>query len=217
MGRGLYGTGEDEQKPRGLYGTRSKVTGLDGASGNTPAPGNVSQQGLAALTTLPGPMRYAMDTIGANVTQGKPYSGGGAPAIASVGDHDPTTIEVNDPTKFAKDPSQVVAHEATHLWQNNLPPSIQAKIPADSDTDPYDISNVDALRKQGHTLATIPREQAATIVQQYMSRPQERKRLQPWIDDMGKIPLSSTMPTEPNATRLNMKPRPPSPPLMTYK
>ncbi|MGH7594674.1 MAG: hypothetical protein ACRELE_12610, partial [Gemmatimonadales bacterium] len=95
---------------------------------------------------------------------------------------------------------------------------IQANIPAD-DPDPkkrYDISDVEALRKKGNTLATIPREKAATIVQTYIAQPSQRKKLQPWIDDMNTIPLSSTLPTDPNAVVINMTPRAPLPPPNLY-
>jgi len=173
--------------------------------------------GMRALANLPGPERRALDTIDVNITDPGPVVGDNNPAIASVARRDPTGIAINDAKTFQRDPTQVMGHEAMHLWQNNLPPSIQAGIPLDSPTAPYDIGNVDALRRQGKTLATIPREKAATIVQTYIARPNERKRLQPWIDDMNNIPLSGTMPTAPNAKRLNMRPRPPSPPPQAYK
>ena len=125
----------------------------------------------------------------------------------------PVNVEVNDPAKFMQDPRQVMAHEATHILQNNLPGPLQSRIPADTTTgDPYNIDNVDSLRKMGKTLFDLPREQGASVVQRYVANqdnPAERARLQPWMDDMKTAPLSITMPTAPDAKRMNMAPRPP--------
>jgi hypothetical protein len=174
------------------------------AAGTSPA-----LSGQQALTTLPGPMQRMLDTTNPTVRSASPYQD----AIASVREHDPSQIEINDPGRFAQDPRQVIAHEATHILQNNLPGPMQARIPADTTTgDPYNIDNVDSLRKMGKHLFDLPREQGAAVVQRYVtnqSNPAEQRRLQPWMDDMKTAPLSITMPTAPDAKRMNMNPRPP--------
>jgi hypothetical protein len=176
------------------------------------------KQATEALSSLPAPLRRAIDTIPVQVKQGPPQQGQRGSSIASVGINEPNTIEVNDPKTFKKSPAEVLGHEAVHLWQNNLPPSIQAKMPADAPgAKAYDISDVDKLRKSGKTLSDLPSEKAATIVQTYIARPDLRKKLQPWIDDMNTTPQSITMPTGPNDKGLNMKPRPPVPPAFAYK
>lgn len=164
---------------------------------------------------VPSEVKNAVTTVPVQVKQGAPISdpnnrGGGVP-IANVDQGaGNNTIEVNRPQDFG--PAQK-AHELVHVWQNNLPPSIQSKIPDDpKDNSAFDISDVDSLRKQGKTLVDIPREKAATIVQKFTeAKPGSatRKKLQPWVDDMGNTPLSSTQPTAPDATRLNMNPRAP--------
>lgn len=162
--------------------------------------------GQQALTQLPGPMQRMLDTTNATVRSGIPYED----AIASVRAHDPSQIEINDPGRFSQDPRQVIAHEATHILQNNLPGPLQARIPADTTTgDPYNIDDVDSLRRMGKHLFDLPREQGAAVVQRYITNPADQKRLQPWMDDMKTAPLSITMPTAPDAKRMNMNPRPP--------
>ena len=141
--------------------------------------------------------------------KGKPLPDGG---IASVNEGDAHTIEINNPTEYAKDPTQVKGHELTHLWEQAIPPPLAKQIPPDTKTGTYDISNLDALRKQGVTFLHLPREKQATIIQQWIARPSDRKRLQPWIDDMGKVPLSIMEPTDPSAKELNRHVRPPLPP-----
>jgi hypothetical protein len=164
---------------------------------------------------LPSEVSNAVSTIPVQVKQGAaiadPNNRGAGVPIANVDQGaGNNTIEVNRPQDFD---AAHQGHELTHVWQNNLPPSVQAKIPDDpQDKTAFDISDVDSLRKQGKTLADIPREKAATIVQKFIeAKPGSatRTKLQPWVDDMGKTALSSTMPTAPDAKKLNMQPRPP--------
>ena len=88
-----------------------------------------------------------------------------------------------------------LAHETTHVLEDNLAPSVQAKIPAGNPDAPYDISNIDTLRAQGKTFTDLPREQAATIVQKYIESGGKDTRLKPWIQDIAKAPLSTIKPT----------------------
>src|SRR5271168_5053225 len=89
----------------------------------------------------------------ANVTSGSPSTGArNMASIASVDADSPDTIKINDPQAFnstSNSASQTLAHEGTHLLQNNLPPTEAAKIPADNADHPYDLSNLDAERAKG--------------------------------------------------------------------
>jgi hypothetical protein len=116
-----------------------------------------------------------------------------------------SNIEINNPNA-ARDPS-VMAHELTHVWQNNLPPATQARIPDDpKDMSAFDISDVNKLRAQGKTLVDLPREKQATIVQKYVSTkdPKVKAQLKPWIVDMQRTPLSSTQPTANNQPKTQL-------------
>lgn len=151
--------------------------------------------------------------LGVNFVNAAPYKD----AIATVGEHEPHNIEINDPARFSQGAAQTAAHEVIHLWQNQLPGKIQSQIPPDNPKKPYDLSSIDALRKQGHTLATIPREQAATILQTYTADPSQRARLQPWVDDLNTTPLSIMNPTGPGDKQINRTVRPPAVPIDTWK
>lgn len=167
----------------------------------------------ASGETIPIEEQRVARSLGVNVVQGQPYEN----AIATVAEHEPHNIEINDPARFNLRPAQTAAHEITHLWQNQLPGKTQAQIPPDNPKAPYDLSNIDQLRKQGHTLATIPREQAATILQTYTADPSQRARLQPWINDMNTTPLSIMKPTGPNDKQINRTVRPPMAPIEAWK
>jgi len=166
---------------------------------------------------LPPEIMRIKNAVGAELVKGQPYASAYGDAIASVGVNEPNKIEINNPAKFAKGAAQTIAHETTHLWQNQLPGPIQKAIPLDNPNHPYDLSNIDQLRAQGRTLATLPHEQAAFIVQSYTADPAQRKRLQPWIDDLNKTPLSVEMPTPPNAKGIISQIRPPTPPIQAYQ
>jgi hypothetical protein len=141
---------------------------------------------------------------------------GGKPMIASVEEHEPHRVEINNPALFHQGERQLKGHEIVHLWRSNLPGPIQSKALPENLNDPYNISNIDQLRAKGYDLSTIPQEMAATIVQTYIAVPSERKRLQTWMDDMNKIPLSLVKPTAPNSPGLNTKARPPVPPIEAW-
>lgn len=182
---------------------------------NVDASATPQAQADAAIENTPAPVQQAYRAVAPTVVQGQPLSGrGGNAADASVDQGaGNNTIEINDPASFQRHPASTTAHELVHTWQNNLPPSVQSKIPADAeDMSAFNIADADKLRAQGHTLATIPREKAATIVQKYIEDPKKNANLKPWVDDMGHTELSSTLPTAPNATRLNMTPRSPAVP-----
>ena len=162
---------------------------------------------------LPPEIARISKAVGAELVQGKPYGD----AIASVNEGEPHKIEINDPKRFAQSPAQTVGHEVTHLWQGQLPGGIESKILPDNSADPYNIDHIDELRKQGHTMATLPREVGATIVQRYIASPADRPRLQKWIDDMGKTPLSIMQPTGPSDKVINRNVRPPLAPEEGYQ
>jgi len=151
--------------------------------------------------------------LGVNYVLGQRRQGyGGADAIASVGEHEPHTIEVNDLSRFKNATQQTKAHELIHLWRNQLPGKLIKDAMPDNPENPYDLSNLNNWRKQGKTLATIPQEAAAYLMQKYTADPKSRKALQPWVDDLNVIPLSVEEPTAPDSPALNMNIRPPSPP-----
>lgn len=157
------------------------------------------------------------DAIGVRVFPGsKIRNPGGSEAIASVGEHEPHEIEVNDVERFKQGPNQVLAHEITHLLFNNLPGSMQKAVPPDG-PDPYNIADADKWRAQGKKLWQLPQEQAAMLVQTWVADPAQRKRLQPWIDDLKTVPLSVERPTAPGDKTLNTTPRTPLPPMEAYQ
>jgi hypothetical protein len=183
-----------------------------GAPVLTPSTPNdsVVREGPEAM--LPPALQRIEEAIGARLVARAPYR----QAIASVGEHEPRIIEVNDLEKFKLAPRQTKGHELVHLWRANLPGPLQKMALPDNPKDPYNISNIDQLRAKGYTLATIPQEQAATIVQTYIADPAQRKRLQIWIDDMNTIPLSTMNPTEPGQKGIDTTPRVPPPPVEAY-
>lgn len=157
------------------------------------------------------------NAVQARFVVGKPLAGSyRQPAIASVGEHEPHTVEINDPAQFRCGGLQTKGHEIVHLWRNNLPGPIQKAGLPDNPKDPYNISNIDQLRAKGHTLATVPQEVAAMIVQTYIADHSQRKRLQVWIDDMNKTPLSVMNATTPGQRGINTTPRPPAPPIEAW-
>jgi len=177
-----------------------------------PSP-SVSIVGRESSMSLPPEIERIRNAVGAQLVQGRPYGD----AIASVADHEPHKIEINDSQRFAQGGPQTVAHEVTHLFQNQLPGGLQSKILPDNPSDPYNIDHIDELRKQGHTIATLPREVGASIVQRYVASPADRPRLQKWIDDMAKTPLSIMQPTSPSDKTINRAVRPPQAPPEGYQ
>ena len=172
----------------------------------------------SSISGLPPAVERIEDAIGVQYKLGAPFAGAyREPAIASVGRHEPHTIEIIDLEKFKRGSLQGRGHEIVHLWRNNLPAPIQAKALPDNPKAPYDISNIDQLRAQGYTLATIPQEQAASIVQTYIADPSQRKRLQVWIDDMNSTPLSTMNATSPDQKGINTTPRAPVPPIEAWE
>lgn len=218
---------QEPQEPK----KRHAVAPVAGGPASADDEQSAIQNGYRAMDSLPAPLQRIGAAMNPQLTIGKPQKDSrGNAVVANVEDGNPYGIEINDPKLFAKDPATNMSHEMTHQWQASLPPSMIRQIPEDS-ADPdvaYDISDADKWRKQGQTLATIPRERAATIVERYAGHPEERQRYQPWIDDMAKTPLSTTMPTPPDDTvmqkiktrlgmsGLNMTPRAPGVPLLDY-
>jgi len=171
----------------------------------------------SSQAALPPALERIKNAIGVRFAQGQRLAGpGGTEAIASVAEHEPHTIEINDPARFKQGPVQTEGHEIVHLWRANLPGPAQAAGLPDNPAHPYDISNIDQLRAKGHTLATVPEEVAATIVQRFIADPSSRKRLQVWIDDMNTTPLSVMNATSPQQQGINVTPRSQAPPIETW-
>jgi hypothetical protein len=176
-----------------------------------------SQIRESAQAALPPALERIKNAIGVRFAQGQRLAGpGGTEAIASVAEHEPHLIEINDPARFRQGPLQTEGHEIVHLWRANLPGPIQAAGLPDNPAHPYDISDLEALRAKGYTLATIPQEQAAAAIQRYIADPASRKRLQPWVDDLNRTPLSLMNPTSPAQKGINVTPRPPAPPVEAW-
>ncbi|MGH8337643.1 MAG: hypothetical protein ACRETL_12660, partial [Gammaproteobacteria bacterium] len=93
---------------------------------------NLANQGYGAMAALPAPVARIARALNPTVTQGpaRPDDAGGQGAVANViqgaGNNN---IEINDSASFKRYANQTMGHEITHLWQNSLPPSIQANIP----------------------------------------------------------------------------------------
>jgi hypothetical protein len=168
--------------------------------------------------TLPPEVGRIENAIDVRYVAGPPRAGSYREApIASVGEHEPHTVEINDLKKFKQGVLQTRGHEIVHLWRSNLPGPVQAKALPDNPKDPYNISNIDQLRAKGYDLSTIPQEVAATIIQTYIADPSQRKRLQPWVDDMNRIPLSVMNATSPDQKGINTTVRPPVPPIEAWE
>jgi hypothetical protein len=169
-----------------------------------------------ADTALPAPIQRVLRATGATI---KPATGPGDgyhEAVASVSPDAPNTIQVEDPKRFEQNKAQTVAHEAFHVWRNNLPPHVRAMAPQD-DTDQYNYADPNTmvrLRQQGKRLWDLPEESGATALQYYTSQGAENapKKIvdayKPWAEDMD-VPMSTIMPTAANAQELNTAPRPP--------
>lgn len=161
---------------------------------------------------IPPELQRIQKAIGVEVVQGRPYGN----AIATVADHEPHRIEINDPERFAKGKDQTISHETIHLWQSQLPGPLQSARMKDDPNHPYDISKIDEWRKQGKKLSDLPAEVSASIVQRYVASAADRPRLQVWINDLNTTPLSVMQPTSPSDKEINVKPRPPVPPLEAW-
>jgi hypothetical protein len=168
------------------------------------------------MGALPSPVRRVLHATGAIIQPATGNQGGYREAVASVSPDAPNTIQVEDQQRFNANAPQTIAHEAFHVWRNNLPPHIRAMAPPD-DTDQYnyaDPATMVRLRAQGKRLWDLPEESGATALQYYTAQGGENapKKIvdayKPWSEDMD-APLSAMMPTPANATVLNTTPRPP--------
>ena len=166
-------------------------------------------------TGLPPELSRIEQAVGAVYKLGKPLPDGG---ISSVGENEQREIQINDKNKWNQGSQQTRAHELTHLALNSMPGPLKKAIPADNPNpkNKYDIGDVDQLRSKGLKIWQLPQEKAATIVQTYTADPSQRKRLQPWIDDMANVPLSIERPVSPSATGIETTPRAPIPPVEAY-
>jgi 2'-5' RNA ligase/preprotein translocase subunit YajC len=189
---------------------------------------SLQARGMAALAQAPAPLRRALS--GTNVrfrSEGGPTSSIAAPQsrdanLAGVVANDPRTINVMDQGAFQKAPQQLAVHEGMHLWQNSLPPSVQASIPADNPNNPYQVPSTDAvakLLKRGSNILALPKESQSATLQKYQadggdqSAPQaERDTYGKLAQTMNAIPQSVIQGTDPDATELNTTPRAPLPP-----
>lgn len=185
-----------------------------------------SLQAIGNDAKIPKPLQRVMHGLNPQFQEESgpmsPLAGGLGPdshgMIAGVEQGRPNTISVMQPGVFAKNADQLATHEDTHLWQNNLPPALQAKIPADNPKDPYNYGGTSAIQslvKRGGTLLDLPREQQAAAMQygQVQGMPEPYKSL---ANTMNSIPLSTVDMTDPNAKEINTHPRAPLPPIMNY-
>jgi hypothetical protein len=165
---------------------------------------------------IPPEVQRIQHAVGMQLKAGAPLPDGG---ISSVGEHETSTIEINDPQKFAQGPLQTVSHETGHLWQNSLPPKLIAQIPPDDPKHPYalDLDKLDAMRKQGMKLNQLPREMSASLIQRWVASPQDRPRLQAWLADLNSTPLSVEMPTPQGTKGIISQIRPPTPPVEAWQ
>jgi hypothetical protein len=214
----------DEWRRQGMYNAPAMRDAVEQikryvTSPATPAAVPPKRGGAGGATNeFPPALERVRDAVGMRFAAGQPeIDGRGQNEIATVGEHEPHTVVIRDPERFKQGPRQVEGHELIHLWRNNLPGPLQKAALPDNPSRPYDISGIDALRKKGYTLATIPQEQAATIVQTYIADPSQRARLQAWIDDLNSTPLSVMNPTEPDQKGINTTVRPPAPPVEAYE
>lgn len=172
------------------------------------------------VAALPGPVRRVLSSTGLQLKPASPHTGAqNMPAIASVDAGSPNTINIEDPARFNRSAPQTLTHEAIHLWQNNLPPHIQAQIPPDNPDAPYDYGGVQGLldaRAKGKKLINFPREVQSTIGQYYQAQGGDesapdaiRKAYKPFVDDMEDYPLSTMMGTDPDQPGINTTARPP--------
>jgi 2'-5' RNA ligase len=186
-------------------------------------------RGMAALAQTPLPLRQALrgtqlrfraETGPVSAVAGLAKTGG--KVLAGVEPHSPDTINIVDQEAFNKAPAQLAAHEAVHTVVNNLPGTLQDKIPADNTADPYNYggaAGLTALRKKGGTILDLPREQQAALVQYYQSQggpnasAAVRESHEPFVNDLAKLPQSVIQPTSPDADAINTTPRAPRPPI----
>lgn len=185
--------------------------------------GMVSKQQLSRLKgQLPAPVQGVLHATGLNVVDAAPHEGANhLSAIASVDPDSVNTIAVSDPHRFVGDGAETLGHEATHLWQQNLPPTVAAKIPAGDPSNPYAFSEADLpkMRAAGKTLASVPREVGPSIIQHYIANgganaPAALQKIyDPWVKDLQTTPLSTIIPTQPGQVSniINTTPRPPLP------
>jgi hypothetical protein len=163
---------------------------------------------------IPPELERIQSAIGVQYKQGPSRDNGDS--IASVEEHEPHVIEINDKARFNQGPLQTRGHEIVHLLFSHLPAKLQEQIPKDDPNHPYDISQADEWRAQGKKLWNLPQEAAATLIQTWISDPSQRKRLQPWMSDLTSVPLSVENPTSPNDKGINTTPRAPVPPIEAY-
>lgn len=198
--------------------------------------------GQAALAAAPAPIARLGAALQARFI---PMSGNvqrttnnSQPMTAGVQQGSPNVIEVRNPAQFNNpvEAQQLAAHETTHLIENNLPGPLQAAIPADNPTDPYNYggdAHLAALRAAGGNVLSLPREQAAAVVQHLTAQRQMYQRAlaahavtpalhqqlkqteaveAPFVNDFNHLPLSVVKMTPPDYNGIVTTPRAPLPP-----
>lgn len=187
-----------------------------------------------ALSSLPEQLQRHLTSDNVNFGHGdlEDTFNTGRPDYAGVVKGDPHTIMFDSHTPLDDHTvQQLVAHEGMHIIQDNLPPEVAAKIPADDPKDPYNYGGAQGLmnlRQQGGTILSLPREKQAAVVQYYVSqRPhltgQAAADLDsaygPYMKDLDSIPQSTIQPTSPQDTSgtINTTPRAPTPPESAFQ
>jgi outer membrane lipoprotein SlyB len=183
---------------------------------------SIQSVGSKAIEKAPQPLRRALGSLGTQFREEdgptEAMAGGMGPnnhgMIAGVAKGSPNVVSVMQPDTFRQNAPQLVTHEGVHEWQNNLPPSIQSKIPADNAADPYNYGgtqHIQQLVHSGGSILDLPREQQAAAMQygQAQGMPEPYKSL---ASTMDKVPLSTVDETDPNAKLINTHPRSPQVP-----
>lgn len=196
----------------------------------------LTKVGQKALRNVPYSIRRGLGDIGSIEFKQKP-AGGKSIAEVSPGRR---IIYIDKPNEFVQNPQQLTSHEATHILQSRLHPTVQAKFPATDEANPYGQMNSDnadvvlqSARQKGKTISDFSREEQGAIVQRYSAytqglndaiqnhtlTPDLKNRYQkvigvyqPYLDDYNKLPLSIVEPTDPDQKNINTKPTaPPGP------
>jgi hypothetical protein len=186
-----------------------------------PSASELQQEGQGAAQNAPAPLQNATRDL--NVQYTKPTSGqqssiaqpAGYKQVADVPHNDPRTVEVDDQGLFDEHAGGVVPHELYHVWSNNLPPQLKARIPTSKSFGDYGEPTVDQVnqwRSQGKTLLDIPSEKAAEMMRwasENRNDPQVQRAVKPYLDDMRGTPLSTVDATAPTDKQINTHPRAP--------
>lgn len=201
----------------------------------------ITARGRQALSEYaPYSMRRKVDPNDLRFVQGKVgsghrYASNAQNDYAGVEEGDPNVIHVEDVDAFMNPTNtpQLALHEYTHIFQNRLHPSVQAKLPPIRESDPYALPSEQELAagaKAGANSLQLSREQQAALAQQYaalltgyrqarargkvppeMARQFSRAKqvYEPYLNHLASQPLTVLQPTAPNDSAINLRPNDP--------